>query len=184
MQIAVQARTRHPLPDLRDRVERLQQKLLVASLALLQIFRPAHRPDTHAVARQGNHPDPAVREDVHADIACVLSRTAGNPAEVGEQRRALMLGMFASQAQLRAQKRITTRRIDQITRLEPCGASFALVRGGHHVPPELDVPHARTFQRPSAACAGMPEQKFVEFVAPHLEGIAVARVQGAGGNTP
>src|SRR6185295_1437640 len=80
--------------------DRLQQKLRRTVLALLEVFGAAYRAHAHTAVLEGNHPEPAVLEPVHADIARVFSFAPVHLEEVAEYRGAGVMRVLLLEVEL------------------------------------------------------------------------------------
>ena len=178
--VADELRILEALPQRRVLPQRLHQELHRAALALLQVVRPAHRADAHHPLRQRDHPHPAVREAVHADVAGVRPGTRRGAAEMPEDGGALVLGVLAAQLFLAGEEGVAPAGVDHVAGLE-----LVVLPGiGAHLQPAvaaaalLDTHHLVPFAGVGAALAGVLEQHLVEVLAPDLVGVRRAVADG------
>src|SRR5208282_5803620 len=95
--LADQLRALHTLPQSRALLQRVEQIFHRATLALLEVLRPADRSNAHHALGQRNHPHPAMLEAIDADVAGILAQARRGAAKVPENGGALMLTILAPQ---------------------------------------------------------------------------------------
>ena len=119
----------HAVTHLRmPRGDRLEQVLGDAALALLEVGRPADRADAHGAVLERDHPEPAVLEPVHADVAFVLALSAVHVAEVAEDRGAGVVRVLALELELPGEESVSrpeasTKKRQVMLRLSPCSST-------------------------------------------------------------
>ena len=121
MEVACYLCFRHALLQRWNRLDRLQQELVVSGAAILQVLGPAYDPDAGDSIAQRNEPCPAVVESVDADVAGITALPPRHSLEVCEDRRALVVPAAVLYAQLLANQRIPARRVHQVATIQSKG---------------------------------------------------------------
>ena len=160
----------------------LQKELRGSRRPLLEVGRAAHRADAHAAVPERDHPEPAVREPVHADVARVVAFAPIHVEEVAEDRGAGVLHVLLLEVELAGEQRVAPGGVDEEA-TGPAGFSALLIhRGRHRVAAvrEVHARHTHAFQDLGALGGAVAKQEVVELGAPHLVGVGLTLVQREG----
>ena len=160
----------------------LQKKLRGRRRALLEVGRTAHRTDAHAAVPERNHPEPAVREPVHADVARVVALAPIHVEEVAEDRGAGVLHVLLLEVELSGEQRVAAGSVDEEA-TGPAGVVALLVHHGRHrvaAVREVHARHTHAFQDLGALGGAVAKQEVVEFGAADFVGVWLSLVECEG----